>query len=92
MPGVPMVATSPMRHDMPPSTTPINPVDIQGYEPPWKALCDFALNSDLDRPGYNHLVSEVSDFFFFLSPPLGLGVGCHASTNCSRASRLLLLP
>ena len=77
MTGVPMVATSPMRHDLPPTTpNPLNPVEIQGYEPPWKALCDFALNSDLDRPGYNHLVNEVSHFFLLLRPPRGAPAGC----------------
>lgn len=68
MPGVPMVATSPMRHDLSaaaisPNGQPIHPVDVHAYEPPWKALCDFALHSDLDRPGYTHLVNEVSAFF-----------------------------
>ena len=76
MTGVPMVATSPMRHDLPPTTpNPLNPVEIQGYEPPWKALCDFALNSDLDRPGYNHLVNEVS-FFSFSDPWGAWSAGC----------------
>ena len=61
MPGVPMVASSPMRHDV---QQPLQPVDVHAYEPPWKALCDFALHSDLDRPpGYNHLVNEVSYLF-----------------------------
>lgn len=73
MPGVPMVASSPMRHDLSAAISPssggpnghpggglLNPVDVHAYEPPWKALCDFALHSDLDRPGYNHLVNEVS--------------------------------
>ena len=66
MAGVPMVATSPMRHDMsstaisPNGQPGIHPADIHSYEPPWKALCDFALHSDLDRPGYNHLVNEGS--------------------------------
>ena len=62
MAGVPMVATSPMRHDVSavsPNGHPIHPVDVHPYEPPWKALCDFALHSDLERPGYNHLVNEV---------------------------------
>ena len=68
MAGVPMVATSPMRHDMsstaisPNGQPGIHPADIHSYEPPWKALCDFALHSDLDRPGYNHLVNEVSNY------------------------------
>jgi len=58
MPGVPMVATSPMRHDLS-AMSPNGGQPIHSYEPPWKALCDFALHSDLDRPGYNHLVSEM---------------------------------
>ena len=75
--GFPMVASSPMRHDvisnspvMPPIGGPngsnnMNPVDVHSYEPPWKALCDFALHSDLDRlnpsaPHYQHLISQVS--------------------------------
>lgn len=84
MSGIPMVATSPMRHELPPTTTPLNPVEIQGYEPPWKALCDFALNSDLDRPGYNHLVNEVSHFFFF-SDPRGAPAGCTRRLIALRA-------
>ena len=68
MPGVPMVATSPMRHDLS-AMSPNGGQPIHSYEPPWKALCDFALHSDLDRPGYNHLVSEVSHFFLSPSPP-----------------------
>ena len=83
MTGVPMVATSPMRHDLPPTTpNPLNPVEIQGYEPPWKALCDFALNSDLDRPGYNHLVNEVS-FFLSQTPGAPGRRGARVATNCS---------
>merc|ERR1719213_900007 len=71
-----MVATSPMRHDM--SSTAISPngqpgilADIHSYEPPWKALCDFALHSDLDRPGYNHLVNEMHGGYDYsrLPPP-----------------------
>ena len=44
----------------------MNPVDVHSYEPPWKALCDFALHSDLDRlnpntPNYQNLVNQVSE-------------------------------
>jgi hypothetical protein len=46
MHGIPMVATSPVRHESPVG---INPVEIHSYEPPWKALTDFALHTDLDR-------------------------------------------
>ena len=80
MQGFPMVASSPMRQDalsnspvMPPmGGGPVgphgpnmNPIDVHSYEPPWKALCDFALHSDLDRlnpntPNYQNLVNQVS--------------------------------
>lgn len=63
MHGIPMVATSPVRHE---SSMGLNPaaVDIQSYEPPWKALSDFALHTDLDRlnpstPHFQQLVSQV---------------------------------
>lgn len=63
MHGIPMVATSPVRHDSPVG---MNPIEIQSYEPPWKALTDFALHTDLDRlnpnaPHFQHLVNQVSD-------------------------------
>ena len=48
-----MVAGSPIRHD---TSVPGNPVEVQTYQPPWKALSDFALQSDLDQPSYQHLV------------------------------------
>ena len=78
MQGIPMIATSPgklffminlvliflflVRHESPLG---INPVDIHGYQPPWKALSDFALHTDLDRmdphgPQFQHLVGQVS--------------------------------
>ena len=65
MHGVPMLASSPMRHDMAVSAGGgSRPVDVHGYEPPWKALCDFALHSDLDRlnpnaPHYQNIVHQV---------------------------------
>ena len=66
MHGIPMVATSPVRHESPVG---MNPVEIHGYEPPWKALTDFALHTDLDRlnnpggpgPQFQHLVNQVSN-------------------------------
>merc|ERR1712008_273117 len=79
MPGVPMVATSPMRHDLS-AMSPNGGQPILSYEPPWKALCDFALHSDLDRPGYNHLVSEMHGGggydYSRLPPPAGTWVLC----------------
>ena len=70
MHGIPMVATSPVRHDSPvggPGGGGPGGVDIQSYEPPWKALTDFALHTDLDRglnpnaanPHFQHLVNQV---------------------------------
>ena len=67
MPGFHMIASSPMRHDhdMPASVSSASGADIQSYEPPWKALCDFALHSDLDKlapnvPQYQQIVNQVS--------------------------------
>lgn len=71
MHGIPMVATSPVRHDSPGGGTggtgQMNPVDIHSYEPPWKALSDFALHTDLDRlnpnaPHFQHLVSQMHGY------------------------------
>ena len=79
MQGFPMVASSPMRgQDAMSANSPLvmgpgggpgsglggHPADVHSYEPPWKALCDFALHSDLDRlnpngPQYHHLVNQV---------------------------------
>ena len=64
MHGIPMVATSPVRHDSPVGPGMIGSTDIQSYEPPWKALSDFALHTDLDRlnpntPHFQHLVNQV---------------------------------
>ena len=66
MNGIPMVATSPVRHHDSPV---MNPVEIHSYEPPWKALTDFALHTDLDRLNngppppvggqFQHLVNQV---------------------------------
>ena len=64
MHGIPMMALSPMRHDITSVGVGHNPVDVHSYEPPWKALCDFALHSDLDRlhpgaPPYQNIVNQV---------------------------------
>ena len=64
MHGIPMMASSPMRHDLRHADATQNPVDVHAYEPPWKALCDFALHSDLDRlnpngPPYQNIVNQV---------------------------------
>ena len=69
MHGIPMVATSPVRHESPVGMNPA--VEIQPYEPPWKALADFALHTDLDRlnpnaPQFQHLVNQVMIILFVL--------------------------
>lgn len=51
--GTPLVAGSPIRHD---TTVQGNPVEVQTYQPPWKALSEFALQSDLDQPAFQQLV------------------------------------
>ncbi|XP_022099648.1 insulin gene enhancer protein ISL-1-like [Acanthaster planci] len=52
--GVPMVASSPVRHD---SQMQGNQVEVQSYQPPWKALSDFALQSDIEQPPFQQLVN-----------------------------------
>ena len=53
----------PVRHESPLGA---NPVEIQSYHPPWKALTDFALHhNELDRldpnaPHFQHLINQVS--------------------------------
>nr|CAD7459519.1 unnamed protein product [Timema tahoe] len=64
MQGIPMVASSPVRHESPLG---MNPIEVQSYQPPWKALSDFALHTDLDRldpsaPPFQHLVSQHSRY------------------------------
>lgn len=64
MQGIPMVASSPVRHDSPLN---LHGIDVQTYQPPWKALSDFALNADLDNngvmnthtPAFQQLVNQV---------------------------------
>lgn len=91
MQGIPMVASSPVRHDSPLN---LHGIDVQTYQPPWKALSDFALNADLDNngvmnthtPAFQQLVNQVGFLFlsvclFVLKCLLGIdlfhGVGCY---------------
>ena len=53
--GVPMVASSPVRHE---SNLQPNPVEVTSYQPPWKALSEFAMQSELDQPPFHQLVSS----------------------------------
>ncbi|NXK44083.1 ISL2 protein, partial [Chauna torquata] len=53
--GTPLVAGSPIRHE---SAVQGSAVEVQTYQPPWKALSDFALQSDLEQPAaFQQLVS-----------------------------------
>ncbi|XP_073693584.1 insulin gene enhancer protein isl-2b [Garra rufa] len=54
MTGTALVAGSPVRHN---PSMPGHPVEVQTYQPPWKALSEFALQSDLDQPAFQQLVS-----------------------------------
>lgn len=64
MQGIAMVASSPVRHDSPLN---LHALEVQTYQPPWKTLTDFALNSDLDNntlnannnPVIHHLFNQV---------------------------------
>lgn len=64
MPGIPLIASSPVRHDSPLN---LHGLEVTSYQPPWKALSDFALHSDLDHngvinqtPAFQNLVNQVS--------------------------------
>ena len=58
--GVPMVASSPVRHEPPAGLQP-NPVEVQSYQAPWKALSEFAMQSELDQAPFQQLVSSFAD-------------------------------
>ncbi|XP_042220592.1 insulin gene enhancer protein ISL-1-like [Homarus americanus] len=66
--GVPMVASSPIRHDGAPMGVGMGgPVDVTAYQPPWKSLTEFALTHDLDRldpstPQYQQLVQQMHGY------------------------------
>ena len=55
-----MVASSPVRHEPPPNMQ-HNPVEVQQYQAPWKALSEFALQSELDQPPFQQLVSSFGE-------------------------------
>lgn len=66
--GIPMIASSPVRHDSPLN---LHGLEVTSYQPPWKALSDFALHADLDNngalnhtPAFQHLVNQASHHHF----------------------------
>ncbi|XP_063268510.1 insulin gene enhancer protein ISL-2 isoform X3 [Prinia subflava] len=55
--GTPLVAGSPIRHE---SAVQGSAVEVQTYQPPWKALSEFALQNDLEQPAaFQQLVSRA---------------------------------
>lgn len=74
MQGIPMIASSPVRHDSPLN---LQGIDVQTYQPPWKALSDFALHADLDSngaintqtPAYQQLVNQVNFELLYSQTP-----------------------
>jgi insulin gene enhancer protein ISL-1 len=66
MPGIPLIASSPVRHDSPLN---LHGLEVTSYQPPWKALSDFALHADLENNGimnnhnpvaFQNLVNQVN--------------------------------
>ncbi|XP_041368940.1 insulin gene enhancer protein isl-1-like isoform X2 [Gigantopelta aegis] len=55
--GVPMVASSPVRHEGPGIQA--NAVEVHSYHTPWKALSEFAMNGELDNthPPFQQLMT-----------------------------------
>lgn len=50
------MAGSPIRHE---NAVQGSAVEVQTYQPPWKALSEFALQSDLDQPAFQQLVRPL---------------------------------
>uniref|UniRef100_A0A3B4DYU5 ISL LIM homeobox 2 n=1 Tax=Pygocentrus nattereri TaxID=42514 RepID=A0A3B4DYU5_PYGNA len=69
-----LVAGSPIRHE---SSVVGHAVEVHTY-PPWKALSEFALHSDLDQPAFQQLVS------FSESSSLGNSSGSDATSLSSQ--------
>lgn len=53
-----------------------NPVEVTSYQPPWKALSDFAMQSEIEQPPYQQLVSS-----FPLQPHLPQPQASSSSTD-----------
>ncbi|XP_016156242.1 PREDICTED: insulin gene enhancer protein ISL-2 [Ficedula albicollis] len=74
--GTPLVAGSPIRHE---SAVQGSAVEVQTYQPPWKALSEFALQSDLEQPAaFQQLVS------FSESGSLGTSSGSDVTSLSSQ--------
>ena len=71
-------------------------MDIHGYQPPWKALSEFALHQDLDRmdpnaPQFQHLVGQVSQDSRLLYHQLHEVVFKNCPDSCGNLSGNFLL-
>ncbi|NWZ74687.1 ISL2 protein, partial [Acrocephalus arundinaceus] len=74
--GTPLVAGSPIRHE---SAVQGSAVEVQTYQPPWKALSEFALQNDLEQPAaFQQLVS------FSESGSLGTSSGSDVTSLSSQ--------
>ncbi|XP_026466337.1 insulin gene enhancer protein ISL-1 isoform X1 [Ctenocephalides felis] len=71
MQGIPMVASSPVRHDSPLA---LHALEVTAYQPPWKALSDFALHTDLDAGGHQHAPA----FQHLVNQMHGYDIGLHS--------------
>jgi hypothetical protein len=87
--GIPMIASSPVRHDSPLN---LHGLEVTSYQPPWKALSDFALHADLDNngavnhtPAFQHLVNQASHHHF--SSPQAVSARGHLSFSVARTFR-----
>ncbi|XP_022237790.1 insulin gene enhancer protein ISL-1-like isoform X2 [Limulus polyphemus] len=61
MRGVPMVASSPVRHESP---LQVNPIEVQTYHPPWKTLTEYAMQPVIDpnTPHFQQLVNQMHGY------------------------------
>ena len=68
MQGIPMVASSPVRHDSPLN---LHGLEVTSYQPPWKALSDFALITKSfllnELPHLSHFVPNNLENKIFIS-------------------------
>ncbi|XP_043479521.1 insulin gene enhancer protein ISL-1 isoform X1 [Leptopilina heterotoma] len=69
MHGIPMVASSPVRHESPIGMTPL---EVQAYPAPWKQLHEYVTqHADLETnsPSFHHLVQQMHGYDMPGGPP-----------------------